>query len=369
METRSLREPDTFTQREPVHYIDSIQIMRGIAAFLVVLQHNIHRYPDSFFYKYFFFLGDFGATGVSAFFVISGMVLPLSLGSQYRWRKFPMFLLRRAIRIEPTYLASVGIATVLIYVMSSMAPHGTPWLPSLKQLALHALYLIPFSHEEWIQLVYWTLAVEFQFYLSIGLIFPIILMAFKKSGENAAACLCATFGLLVLIGHQVPEVKLFQYATCFAIGMLVAGRRIFSIRMPMTIVLCVALEILGFCNGQSWKEILGSSVAALIALFCTGPVNKNGRFTKPFWFLGTISYSLYVIHQVIASAAENVSHMVSKKVHGYLGVILANFVPVGSLLAALVAAYLLYRFVEKPTHQLSRTFRSYFRPATKNQDA
>ena len=370
--TSSLEDMNAPSQ-SPRHYIDSIQIMRGIAALLVVFQHNLHRYPGTLFTNYLGFLGDLGRTGaglgeigVAAFFVISGMVLPLSLGGLYQWRLFPMFLLRRAIRIEPTYLASVVFASALIYGVTSLAPHGVPSLPSLKQLALHALYLIPFSHEHWIQGIYWTLAVEFQFYLCIGLIFPLIIMSWRRWGRNAAALLCAIFGLLVLIGHQVPEVKLFQYATCFAIGMLIAGSRIFGIRLVTTIVLCVLLEALGFWSGQTGYEILGSALAALIALFCTGPVNKEGRFTKSFWFLGTISYSLYVVHQVIASAGENLARMILRKVHGTTGLLLANLVPVGSLIAAFIAAYLLYRFVETPTHELSRTLRSYLRPAARN---
>jgi len=351
------------SSHSPRHYIDSIQIMRGLAALLVVFQHILSRTPYAIFDNYFGFLGGWGESGVAAFFVISGMVLPLSLGGKYRWSHFPRFLLRRAIRIEPTYLASVVIASILVFGMSSLAPNGTPCLPSLKQLALHALYLIPFSNEVWIQPVYWTLAVEFEFYLCIGLIFPVIILASCKAGRTSAAFLCAIFGLLVLVTHLVPSVRLFQYATCFAIGMLLAGRGIFSFPLHTIIILCILLEGLGYWSGQTWKEILGSALAAAIALFCTGPVNKSGRFIKPFWFLGTISYSLYVMHQVIACAGESLSRMILRTVHGTKGLILANLVPVGTLIAALVAAYLLYRFVEKPTHSLSRNISSRLRSA------
>jgi len=358
-------ETMTAPTQPPRQYIDSIQIMRGLAALLVVFQHNLHRYPGTLFTNYLGFLGDLGRTGgglgeigVAAFFVISGMVLPLSLGGDYRWRLFPMFLFRRAVRIEPTYLASVAIAVVIVYGMSSIAPNGVPCLPSLKQFALHALYLIPFSHEEWIQPVYWTLAVEFQFYLCIGLIFPVLIAVYGKSGSTPALLLCSSFGLLVLMAHHVPEVRILQYATCFAIGMLVAGRRIFGFGLIPTLGLALLLEILGAWSGQTAYEILGSALAATVALFCTGPVDKCSRWIKPFWFLGTISYSLYVMHQVIASAAENVLHFIQKRVHGTSGLILANLVPVGSLIAAFLAAYLLYRLVEKPTHNLSRNIRS-----------
>lgn len=131
-------------------YIDSVHLMRGIAALMVVLEHVIVRPPYPVFNAWFAFADRLGQIGVSAFFVISGLVLPLSLGRAYRWGQLPNFLLRRFVRIEPTFLCSALAASGLVFVMTALAPEGTLWWRSIKPFALHAFYLIPFYDQEWI---------------------------------------------------------------------------------------------------------------------------------------------------------------------------------------------------------------------------
>jgi hypothetical protein len=85
-------------------HIDSVHLMRGIAALLVVVEHIIGRYGYAAFNSLLWFFDELGQVGVAGFFVISGIVLPLSLGKSFRWQRFPRFLLRRIVRIEFTYL-------------------------------------------------------------------------------------------------------------------------------------------------------------------------------------------------------------------------------------------------------------------------
>ena len=70
------------------------------------------------------------------------------------------------------------------------------------------------------------------------------------------------------------------------------------------------------------------------------------------------SYSLYVTHQVIASAGENGGRLLLRVMPGNTGLVLVNLVPFGTLTASLVAAWLLYRWVEHPTLLLSRRMRT-----------
>jgi peptidoglycan/LPS O-acetylase OafA/YrhL len=64
-------------------YIDSVHLLRGVAAMLVVLEHIVRREPYAFFNSIFWCADGLDGVGVSAFFVISGLVLPLSLGVDY----------------------------------------------------------------------------------------------------------------------------------------------------------------------------------------------------------------------------------------------------------------------------------------------
>ncbi|MDB4589764.1 acyltransferase [Verrucomicrobiales bacterium] len=334
-------------------HIGSVHLMRGIAALLVVMEHITGRYGYPGFNSLFWFFDGLGQAGVAGFFVISGIVLPLSLGKVYRWREFPRFLLRRIVRIEFTYIASIVFAVALVGAISSLSRNGDLVLPSLRQLSLHPLYLIPFSSESWIQAVYWTLAVEFQFYLSIGLLFPLVsMLAQRRNGLAVVAC--ASFALLVWVSGWCPEVKLLKYSPCFALGMVVAVRRMYGVGVGLTAACGVAVLAVAVLGGLGMDVVLASGITALIATIWSGRVDREMFWVKPFWILGTISYSLYVTHQVIASAGENVARMILRMVPGNPGAVLANLVPVGSLIASLLVAWLLFRWVERPSQKLSR---------------
>src|SRR5580704_9869545 len=85
--------------------IDSVQSLRGLAAFAVMFHHFTasafgHGCPIN--------LVDLGKVGVASFFVISGFVLPYSLSrAEYTSASYPTFLKKRLIRLEPPYLASI----------------------------------------------------------------------------------------------------------------------------------------------------------------------------------------------------------------------------------------------------------------------
>ncbi len=110
------------------------------------------------------------------FFVISGFIIPYSLHrSQYKVAHFPRFLLRRLVRLEPPYLTSIALI-VFIWELAARAPGfgGAPPSYSLGQIFAHFLYVIPLTHYSWLNIVYWTLAYEFVFYILAGLLWPVL---------------------------------------------------------------------------------------------------------------------------------------------------------------------------------------------------
>lgn len=70
--------------------------------------------------------------------------------------------------------------------------------------------------------------------------------------------------------------------------------------------------------------------------------------SKPTLFLGKISYSLYLIHPIFGAAVVNyLSHKVDVPFEKILVVLLGVFV-------AIVSAYFMYRFIEKPSQVASK---------------
>jgi hypothetical protein len=101
------------TRRVPV-----IELLRGLAAISVVLFH-LSNSMESETPRV---LTAYGWLGVDVFFVISGFVIPYSLhGTGYSIRNFPRFMLRRVVRLEPPYLASILFA-VMLWDLSLMVP-------------------------------------------------------------------------------------------------------------------------------------------------------------------------------------------------------------------------------------------------------
>src|SRR5262249_54865710 len=128
------------------------------------------------------------------FFVISGFIIPLSMHrAGYRIRSFFRFLLKRIVRLDPPYLASVAIV-VLAYWLGSRVPghEGPPYRIPWRLVLAHIRYLPAFLNQPWLQAPYWSLAVEFQYYLFAGLLFPLLAL----EGRIASASVLLLFAAL-----------------------------------------------------------------------------------------------------------------------------------------------------------------------------
>ncbi len=93
--------------------IDSIQVLRGIAALIVAIYHLKYLTADNpVFTSLLDFFFNNGAAGVNLFFVISGFIMVYITGSKhYTLRDVVDFLTKRLIRIWPTYaLITLGYA-------------------------------------------------------------------------------------------------------------------------------------------------------------------------------------------------------------------------------------------------------------------
>src|ERR1700678_3364652 len=153
--------------------IGVINALRAFAALAVACGHFVAGQG-----KFLGPTGRYGYLGVEIFFVISGFVIPWSLyRSGYALRDYPRFLLKRNVRLYPPYLASIAItilATNLILVPVFRIPHMTV---TGRDLLLHFGYLNDLFHVPWVNVAYWTLAIEFQWYLLVGLMIPLLASA------------------------------------------------------------------------------------------------------------------------------------------------------------------------------------------------
>lgn len=316
--------------------LESVEAMRGIAAFSVAFFHftigSIR--PEGMLQV----LGSVGWLGVEVFFVISGFVIPMSMWERnYSLRKDVFrFVARRLVRLEPAYLLTV-VGCIALWHVSAMMPgfKGTPPQISLEVIALHAGYLIAFFDQEWLNPVFWTLAIEFQFYIAISLVFPLL------SSKNRLLRLSALIALVGLSHIGIGRNLLPYWFGLFAAGILTWMTHARQLKPRGFIVLSVILFI---SNSYSLGVLIASVGLATSAVLLI----TNFPKMRPLAFLGTISYSLYLIHVPIGGRVINLMERLPESdLRNYSAIFLAFMV-------SILAAYIIYRLVELPSQRLSQ---------------
>ena len=320
--------------------LTTIDAMRGVAILAVCWYHltngNSRFLPDGIIKA----SGTNGWVGVEIFFVISGFVIPYSLyHGGYRLASFGRFILKRFIRLDPPYLVAILIAIGLEYIsVNTPGFSGPPDNISIVQVLLHLGFINVFFGYPWLNPVFWTLAIELQYYLIAGLLFSFII----HPSPLARAVVFAGLGLLAFVFPSSQFV--FHWLFIFLLG--VAGFQ-FHIRLlkPVEFIIWIAL----LCVGGWWVNgpmiVLVAAATALLLGFV--PTCGN-RFLL---FFGSISYSLYLLHVPIGGRVIN------------LGIRWAHTMPekllvVGCAWAASIgSAWLLHRFMEDPARIWSSAIR------------
>jgi peptidoglycan/LPS O-acetylase OafA/YrhL len=318
--------------------IVSIQVLRGIAALMVCFLHftngsNTYLPNDNLLKQ----IGSYGGYGVQIFFVISGFILPYAMSkSGYKLADFGHFMVRRIARLDPPFVLSIIVVVLLAY-LSTLSPvyRGKPFQFNWVNALLHLGYLNAFFGRPWLSPVYWTLAVEFQFYVILGLVFPL----FSKVG-NALRILL--IGILLSGAFWVSSnAFIFYHAPLFFMG--ISSFLFFEKHITLLefLALILACTVVGYLTIDASAIAFG--LASVAAIFL---VKTNNR---TLIFFGTISYSLYLIHQPVGSRVVNLTETLTTNTGiRMFSVFIAVFVSV-------VTAAVFYRFVELPAMRWSKT--------------
>jgi peptidoglycan/LPS O-acetylase OafA/YrhL len=315
--------------------ISVINSYRAIGIILVMIAHftcNITGFFDSPALPY---IHNIGFMAVVVFFTISGFVIPWWLyNCQYQLKDYFRFVARRMIRIEPPFIIAMFLAIAYAYVRSSSQYYnGVDTIPTGKQILLQLGYLVPFFEgERWIRDAYWTLAVECQWYLVMGLLFPFF---FHKNRIIRIAVYMA-----ILIPCHFVNQYLLQYFPVLLMGTLLCSYVTNTIEKYEYIGISVVyLSYLFFKDG--WMVVVASTIIIPMLLLFANYNNKKLNF------VGNMSYSVYLMHSLTGTALVNYfSHIVTNP-------ILKVVVVIGGIAFTLVSSYIFYRLIEKTSHKLS----------------
>jgi peptidoglycan/LPS O-acetylase OafA/YrhL len=325
-------------------HCESAHALRGIAALAVAWFHFTNGQaiflPEGSLLR---LSGSYGYLGVAVFFVISGFVIPYSLESM-KFR-FPddasKFAIRRFWRLYPPYVVAL-ILTIVLTAVSSHVPGSHATMPDFGVATImgNLTYTAPWIGGEWASPIFWSLAIEIQFYLVAAIFAPALL------SKKRLVIFTTLFAISCLSFVPANRTFLFWYLPTFGAGVcwfLYHSKRLSFID--------ASAQALGFVV-VAWIT-MGLQYAMAIAFafaIIAMPVRKSVPILS---FLGTISYSVYLLHSPIGGRAINLATRLPDNL--YIKVIALTM----ALAASIVSGYLMWRFVEsisarKANHQAQR---------------
>lgn len=322
-----------------IYQIPIINNLRGIAALLVCLFHFVNSVTGYVVNPVVLNVFHYGSYGVQLFFVISGIVIPLSLLKfNYSIVKWPKFFLKRITRIEPPYLVAILVAILLFYTRRYfMGNHPALEEVNFKQVLLHLGYLIPFfKGYDWLNTVFWTLGIEFQYYLIISLLILLIIHG-KILGR------IVFYVIFISMPFCLPASKLFfpYHAPLFLMGItwcLYFLKRIHFFEFILVIIISTYAVYLKI---GTIDALVGILTVTCIHFFKTLSL-------KQLNFFGDISYSLYLFHPLTGLSVINLLS------HSFTEFWQKPFVVLAGLIVAILFSYMMYRLIEKPSQLISK---------------
>jgi peptidoglycan/LPS O-acetylase OafA/YrhL len=277
--------------------------------------------------------GGYGALGVVVFFTISGFIVPHAMArANYEISLWPRFMAKRLIRLEPPYLVSIMIV-MLLGLLSTFVPGfrggAIDW--SMTQVAAHLGYMNAFVGLPWLNPVYWSLAIEFQFYLLIGLLFPLLSGGTPITRLIVVGCMVCAPWIFSTEGDWLITRKL----PVFAAGILTF---LYASHLVPKKAFWLGLGAIG--ASIAWRSDAAIALAAVIPAIAIATLRIP--HIPCIARLGAISYSLYLLHVPIGGRIVNLSTRLPPSIALEIVVVTAAFA------ASIASAYALYRLVEKP---------------------
>lgn len=354
------------------HRRPALDGLRGVAASVVVLHHVVLASVPSIASAYrpggggsevplgLRALGLLwaGPAFVIVFFVLSGFVLalPAASGSAFDARAYYP---RRIVRLYAPVWGAFLLAATLHVLNTGVAGGRSWWLdghagaPTVADNA-HALTLFGTGHHGLLT-VLWSL----QWEVAFSLLLPLLLLLAKSSRRWHAPLALAALGM-VFAGQAGTGTEYLAYMPTFLLGTLMAFNeplldRVGAALAAVTtraraaraglVVTAVALlgypQWLGGSHATGLLVTIGAVLLVLSALVL--PAVREVLEWRPVQWLGSRSYSLYLVHEPIVVAVAFALAVPA------FPVLLVAAVP-----AALLVAEAFFRIVERPSQVLAK---------------
>ena len=333
----NLASSEEKTAPQHVAYLDGL---RALAALFVIVHHcalqvNFNEaHVPRLASKIGDFFSSYGHNAVDVFIVLSGfcLALPVVRGDGFLRGGALQFFQKRARRILPPYFLAMLFSLLLIWLAIGHKT-GTHWDYSLpvnaKGILTHLLLVQDLFRDTSARInhAFWSISVEWRIYF----LFPLLIMLRRSWGSLRVAAAAAALSYTVLyIGQHTainavinldPAGASPQYLGLFTLGLLGAdiaygtsknGKTpLPALRRPAAAALLLGATTLLMAAASKIKVSHGQPLGLSYTDFFVGLwaaslliAASNEKFTwlsralswRPFVFLGTFAYSIYLIH-------------------------------------------------------------------------
>ena len=301
-----------------------LDVLRGIAALSVLIYHYTVKYGQLYHHaKGLLFNFVYGAYGFELFFVISGFVIFMTLHSAENGLEF---VVKRFSRLYPSYWLAVFFTFTVVSIL------GLPGLQVAWKTVLANLTMFQqFFNITNVDGVYWTLEIELSFYIILLIIYSMklldrieyiaIVWLFLQA---AIHIMQKTMGLFAM-PYNIETFFILKFAHFFIMGIIfyrIVQKGKLSAKTLGIIIACILVHGL---LASLRSMLISSFFAVIFFLMIWGKLRFISN--KLTVFFGTISYSLYLIHQNAGYAI--IRRLSQYKIDPNIGILTAAIFSVG----------------------------------------
>lgn len=307
-----------------MHKLNNIQMLRALAAFLVVVYHSgsIFGYHNDFL--------SYGNLGVDMFFVISGFIITKTVHNPNF--KFNLFFLKRIIRIYPLY----WVYLIAFILLDKQIFGNTPSVDSL----FSSFLLLPIDNFTPLLSQGWTLQFELYFYLVIVVFFYTFRLNYVAPVIIYIILSPILFENFEILSGILSSTIIYEFLYGVLLYKLISSKWILSnlvliFILSMTSILFVSYNYYGFIN-DGYRFLYSGlfSLSIVLASFYFKNINKI------FILLGNVSYTTYLSHGFVIYTLKYVA--------SYFGFESSIALVIVSIVVVHLSSVSLFYMLEKP---------------------
>lgn len=351
--------------------LSSIDIARALAAFSVLLYHyNVGEilHKKSGFALFELISAPGALYAVPLFFVVSGFcihnpnVSNTNGENQIKPVKFRKYIITRFFRIYPPYIISIAVSIFVIFMSGKVV--------NLHDLFMHIFMLQAYSDEFFnsINLVLWTISIEFTFYI----MYPIWLNIRIKYGLKVAIAVGLAIQLIAVL-FDIYWLYPYSYSTLWfpaltwsawlfgALLVEIYRNYHFVLRSTTWWVVGLGVYILYIVESNASTmypafKIVNIPLRAYLSGWALSGLlmlenfiaHKSTKFSifYALRIIGLSSYSIYLLHEPLIDLRNNLKKFIPTYYNDYIMFL--------SFFLILLISFIAYKFIEKPSADWGR---------------